>query len=319
MVEPSSSVIEVDRDYRDCYPRHDVPAGTYLPGLVLQWCEFAMIDLHVHTNISDGTLSPEEVVRLAAAKGIRAIAVTDHDTVSGIARAQAEGLSAGVEIVPGLEVSTQWEHGILHVLGYFMDPHDTYLIRTLDYLRQGRQERIPKIIEKLRQCSVEISEGEVYEESVGGVPGRPHVANVLVQKNYAKTLQDAFDRYLKRGAPAYVEKTKLPMYEAMRVISASGGLPVLAHPHSLNENDANRLETFVRDLQNHGLKGIEVYYSAHSAEQTELYLNLATRLSLAVTGGTDFHGSNRPGIELGRLPCGKLLPYSLLENLKNRL
>jgi 3',5'-nucleoside bisphosphate phosphatase len=278
-----------------------------------------MIDLHVHTNISDGTCSPEEVIRIAAEKGIVAIAVTDHDTVAGIDRARTEGVTNRIEVVAGVEVSTQWDHGILHMLGYFIDPHDPELLRALDYLKNGRQERIPRIISKLNDCGVSISEEEVYELAVGGVPGRPHVANVLVRKQYARTLQDAFDRYLRKGAPAYVDKAKLPAQEAIRVITGGGGLPVLAHPYSLRDDDPSRLEAIVGDLKHWGLKGIEVYYPVHTQQQTDLYLSLATRLDLAVTGGTDFHGSNKPDTELGAFPDGRSLPYSLLVDLKARL
>lgn len=278
-----------------------------------------MIDLHVHTNISDGTLSPEDVIARAAETGITAIAVTDHDTIEGIARAQVKGAATGIEVVPGVEVSTQWDHGILHMLGYFIDLYEPELIRALNYLKNARQERIPRIISKLRDCGVSVSEDEVYELAVGGVPGRPHVANVLVRKKYAATLQDAFDLYLKKGAPAYVDKTKLPVHEAIRVIARGGGLPVLAHPYSLRQDDPTRLEEILRNLKDFGLKGIEVYYPVHSLQQTALYLDLATRLNLGITGGTDFHGSNKPGIELGTFPDGRSLPYSLLEDLKARL
>jgi predicted metal-dependent phosphoesterase TrpH len=278
-----------------------------------------MIDLHVHSNISDGTYSPEEVIRIALEKGVTAIALTDHDTVEGVERARTEGAAAGIEVVPGVEVSTQWDHGILHMLGYFIDPHSPQLLQALDYLKNGRQERIPRIISKLKDCGVGISEDEVYDLAVGGVLGRPHVANVLVQKKYASTLQDAFDLYLKKGAPAYVEKAKLPAAEAIRVITQGGGLPVLAHPYSLREDDPARLQAIVAELKEYGLKGIEAYYPVHTDQQTAVYLNVAARLDLAATGGTDFHGSNRPEIELGAFPGGRTLPYSILEDLKARL
>jgi predicted metal-dependent phosphoesterase TrpH len=275
-----------------------------------------MIDLHVHTTMSDGTFSPEEVALKAAANGIIAIAITDHDTVAGIASAVAEGARAGIEVVSGVEVSTQRDRGILHLLGYFIDPEHPDLLVTLEHLRNGRQERIPRIISKLWDCGVRVSEEEVYELAEGGVPGRPHVANALLRKEYVNSLQDAFDLYLKRGAPAYVDKAKLPARQALMAITKAGGLPVLAHPYSLREDDPARLEETVTELMANGLKGIEAYYPLHTPQQTELYLTLASRLNLAVTGGTDFHGSNKPGIELGVLPGGRRLPYTILENLK---
>ncbi len=140
-----------------------------------------------------------------------------------------------------------------------------------------------------------------------------------MQKKYVETLQDAFDLYLKKGAPAYVDKAKLPVSEAVSVITRGGGLPVLAHPYSLRQDDPTRLEAIVRDLKGFGLKGIEAYYPVHTPQQTALFVSVAARLDLAVTGGTDFHGSNKPGIELGTFPDGKSLPYSILEDLKARL
>jgi 3',5'-nucleoside bisphosphate phosphatase len=280
---------------------------------------YCMIDLHVHTNISDGTYSPEEVILVAAEKGVTAIAITDHDSVGGVDRARNRGAAVGIEVVPGVEVSTHWDHGIMHMLGYFIDPSDSELLSTLNYLKNGRRDRIPRIVAKLKDCGIRISEDEVYELAVGGVPGRPHIANVLVQNKYVKSVQDAFDLYLKQGAPAYVNKTKLPPSEAINIIARSGGLPVLAHPYSLGEDDPTRLEAIVRELKDRGLRGIEVYYPLHKPDQIDLYLSLATDLDLAVTGGTDFHGSNKPGIELGAFPDGRTLSLSILEDLKARL
>ena len=277
-----------------------------------------MIDLHVHTSMSDGTLSPVSLVRLAAAKGIRAIAVTDHDTVAGVCPAQAEGELLGVEVIAGVEISTQWVTGILHILGLFIDPYDRLMLNSLDYLRRCRLERIPKILDRLSDCNVLISSNEVNRQAVGGVPGRPHVAEIMVQKGYVKTIQEAFDRYLKKGAPAYVEKVKLPPIEAVKLITRVGGLAVLAHPYSLNENEPECLEKILRDLISYGLQGIETYYPRHTPQQTKAYLDLARKLDLLVSGGTDFHGSNKPEVQLGIIPGRDPIPYSLLDHLKTR-
>ncbi|MBI5251403.1 MAG: PHP domain-containing protein [Desulfomonile tiedjei] len=278
-----------------------------------------MIDLHVHTHMSDGTLSPKEVVDRAASLGLKAIAITDHDTIAGIAEACEEGIARNVEIVPGVEVSTDWPNGILHVLGYFMRPDDTGLIETLHYLNTGRIERIPRIIAKLNDNNIRVTLGDVNREAVGGVPGRPHVAKVMVRNGAVETVQQAFDLFLKKGAPAYVEKTKLSPAESIRTISEAGGIPVLAHPYSLDIDDSSELSRLLEFLVDKGLKGIEAYYPKHSPQQTGLFLNLAVKYDLAVTGGTDFHGSNKPDVELGRFPGQRQLPYSLLESLKQRL
>ncbi|MCX5861624.1 MAG: PHP domain-containing protein [Deltaproteobacteria bacterium] len=277
-----------------------------------------MIDLHVHTSMSDGTFSPERLVRLAADKGLQAIAITDHDTVAGIGPARTEGAILGVEVVAGVEISTQWPSGILHILGYFVDPENHALLVTLEHLRGGRLERIPKIIDKLRRCNVPISADEVHREAVGGVPGRPHVAEIMVQRGYVRTIQEAFDRYLKKGAPAYVEKVKLPPGEAVDLIVEAGGLAVLAHPYSLNQTEPLFLEQILRGLIAGGLKGIEAYYPKHTIEQTRAFLRLASELDLAITGGTDFHGSNKPEIQLGVVPGVVGIPYSILTKLKQR-
>jgi 3',5'-nucleoside bisphosphate phosphatase len=278
----------------------------------------SMIDLHVHTHMSDGTLSPGEVVRRAANRGLTAIAITDHDTVAGIRPAMETGTSVGIEVVPGVEISSAWPGGILHMLGFYVNPHDPILVRSLDYLKQGRQERIPKILAKLNERNVLISLDEVDREAVGGVPGRPHVAAVMVQKGHVRKFQDAFDRYLKRGAPAFVEKLKLLPAEAIRVIKAAGGIPVLAHPHSLDQDDPQHVEDVITNLVNQGLEGIEAYYPRHTPRQTALFLNIAAKYDLVVTGGTDFHGANRPEIELGVFPGQGPLPLSLLDKLKAR-
>jgi len=278
-----------------------------------------MIDLHVHTTMSDGTFSPEEVVGQAARMGLRAIAITDHDTVAGVLPARREGLARGVEVIAGVEISSQWPTGILHVLGYFVDTDDAQLLGCLDYLKEGRVRRVPEIIAKLRQCGIDISVDDVDRAAAGGVPGRPHVAGVMVRKGVVTRLQEAFDRYLARGAPAYVRKVKVQPSEAVRVIAAAGGLPVLAHPHSLNENDRGRLSGILEELMRHGLRGIEAYCPKHTPERTRTYIELARELGLLVTGGSDFHGANKPEIELGTFPGTGRLPYSIVDDLKKGL
>lgn len=277
-----------------------------------------MIDLHVHTNMSDGTLSPEEVVQLAAQRGLRAIAITDHDTVAGVRRAQKKGAEIGIEVVSGVEISTEWPRGILHMLGYFVNAEDTALLTALDSLKKDRQERIVKIVSRLNDRSVPVTVDEVDEEAVGGVPGRPHVANLILRKGHVASLQEAFDRYLGKGSPAYVEKKKLTPVEALQLIINAGGVPVLAHPYSLEQPDAKELEEILLRLMINGLKGIEVYYPKHTPEQTEVFVHLAEKLNLAVTGGTDFHGANKPDVEMGTFPDGKTLPCSILDELKKK-
>ncbi len=277
-----------------------------------------MIDLHVHTTMSDGTVTPREVVRLASRKGLRAIAITDHDTIRALPEAQEESANAGVEVVTGVEISAEWPNGILHIIGYFVNQSDRQLLSALEYLRKHRLERIPKILSRLREQDVFISPDEIRRAARGGVPGRPHVANVLLQNGNVRTLQEAFDRYLKKGAPAYVKKAKLTPSEAIRVIVEAGGVAVIAHPYSLNSDDPASLEKIVKDLVDMGVRGIEAFYPRHTPGQTREYLDLAARLDLVATGGTDFHGSNKPTIKLGVIPGQNPLPYSILEELRQR-
>jgi 3',5'-nucleoside bisphosphate phosphatase len=278
-----------------------------------------MIDLHVHTKSSDGTMSPEEVVRHAASMGLKAIAITDHDTLSGVPRAQAEGERIGIEVISGIEISAQWDNGILHILGYFVDLEDPQLLESLHFLQGGRNERIPQILSKLAAHNVYISPEHVERELAGGVPGRPHVANAMVKNGYVKNIQEAFDLYLGYGAPAYVEKPKLASNEAVKLIAHASKLCVLAHPHSLIVESVDHLKQIMKSFIPYGLAGIEAYYPKHTAAQTQVFLNLASELGLAITGGTDFHGSNKPEIEIGVVPGIGPLPYSILSDLKKSI
>ena len=279
-----------------------------------------MIDLHVHTTCSDGTLTPAQVVALASDRGLRALAVTDHDTVNGVAAASEEGARTGVEVIAGLEISVQWDRGILHILGYFVNPDHPRLLDVLDFLRRGRDARTPKMVEKLRKLDVPISVEEVEIEAKGGIVGRPHLANVLLRKGLVRHRQEAFDRYLKKGAPAYVEKIKLPPFQAIEAILDAGGIPVMAHPYSLEVGTSNGLEAVLEDLIPLGLRGIEVYYPRHTKEQTQAFLDIAKKKDLLITGGTDFHGANKPDVELGVFPHPYgTLPYSLLQDLKDSI
>lgn len=278
-----------------------------------------MIDLHVHTTMSDGTCAPSEVVSIASSKGLQAIAITDHDTTSGIAEAVEAGHRFGIEIVPGVEISGACDHGILHILGYFIDYNDCSLLDQLGYLRQKRKARISEILSKLLENNIFISEAEVEKESNGGSPGRPHLANIMYANGYVKSRQDAFEKYLRKGAKAYVPKVKLEATKAIKLIRDAGGIPGIAHPHSLNIQDHDRLCDVVASFVEMGLGAIEAYYPAHTPEQTELFLNIAQELNLVVTGGTDFHGANKPGVELGVFPGSQQVPYSVVTNLRNSL
>ncbi|MHB9096082.1 MAG: PHP domain-containing protein [Eubacteriales bacterium] len=274
-----------------------------------------LIDLHVHTTASDGTMTPEQVVFHAAQCGLQAIAVTDHDTIDGVEEALAAGVKAGVEVVPGVEISVDYL-GEMHILGYFIEPQNPELQGGLARLRHYRNERNPQIIKKLRDLRFDISIDEVSKAANGNVIGRPHFAAVLKQKGYVRDFNQAFDWYLGEGRPAYVKKERLTPRQGIEMVAAAGGIPVLAHPKYLKVNDSTGLEELIRELKGYGLKGIEALYTTHSSGETGKFCDLALKCELLITGGSDFHGSNKPEIEIGRGEGGLTVQYELLERLK---
>ncbi|NOQ86424.1 MAG: PHP domain-containing protein [Deltaproteobacteria bacterium] len=274
------------------------------------------IDLHIHTTESDGTLTPSQVVRYAKEKGLKAVAITDHDTIHGNEEAIKEGISAGVEVIPGVEISVDYSPGTMHMLGYFITSEDPILNEKLALLQDSRADRNPRIIEKLNKLGLSLTYDEVVQVSGGGQVGRPHMAQVLMKKGYTKSIKEAFDKYLGKGAPAYLDKFRLSAVEAITMITDAGGIPVLAHPFTLYCKSSDELDALVKKLVNQGLQGLEVYYSEHDERKTSSYKLLAKRYNLAITGGSDFHGKNIKGIDLGT-GRGKLkIPYTALENLK---
>jgi predicted metal-dependent phosphoesterase TrpH len=274
------------------------------------------VDLHLHTTASDGVMSPSEIVRYAKAKGLQAIAITDHDTIEGLEEGLSEGEKIGFEVIPGVEISAEHSPGSMHLLGFFIDNHHPFLNERLEYLQKARTERNPKIVEKLNRLGIKITYEEVLKASGGGQVGRPHFAQVLLEKKYVKNFQDAFDRFLKKGAPAYVDKFRFTAKEALHFINGAKGVAVLAHPNTLNMDGYSELEDLVLQLTEEGLKGIEVYYPEHSALKVAQYKTLAQRYGLLMTGGTDYHGIEKNGLDIGVGRGEMKLPYSIVEGLK---
>ncbi|MBF0530108.1 MAG: PHP domain-containing protein, partial [Deltaproteobacteria bacterium] len=270
-----------------------------------------LIDLHAHTTASDGSLTPTALVDLAKSIGLKALAITDHDTLAGLEPALARGREIGLEVVPGVEISAEFKPGAMHILGYDLDFQNIELISKLQQLQESRRTRNPKIVAKLNDLGIPITLEEVLAVTGGGQIGRPHFAKVLAGKGYVTTVQEAFDRYLKKGASAYVDKFRFTPAEAVDLIRSAGGLPVLAHPLSLNLSP-EALENLLIDLVKAGMVGLETYYSEHSPEVTRDYIALADRIGLAVTGGSDFHGANKDGIVLGRGLNNLAIPYKVL-------
>jgi len=276
-----------------------------------------IVDLHVHSAASDGSYAPAEVVRQAREGGLKAMALTDHDTIDGVAEAVAEGGRLGVEVIPGVEVSARYPGGTMHILGLLIDYTNGRLAQRLAVLKRARAERNPQIIAKLNALGIPITMAQVEAISGGGQMGRPHIARALLEAGYVHDLQEAFDRYLGWRRAAYVSKFRFTQEEAIAMIRDVQGVPVLAHPFTLGLGSAFTLRNLLIELKNLGLAGLEVYYSEHTPEQEALYLNLARELGLLVTGGSDYHGANKPEVTLGRMPCQAKLTYELVKALKS--
>ncbi|MBE9912673.1 PHP domain-containing protein [Paenibacillus donghaensis] len=272
-------------------------------------------DLHTHTQASDGMQSPADNVQLAYAKGLAAVAITDHDTVAGVAEAMAEGERCGVNVVPGVEISTRAGGKDIHVLGYYVNCSDRAFLKRLADLRNTREQRNVKMIAKLQELGVNITLEEVIsglgrelrpDESVG----RPHMADVLVRKGYARDMRDAFDRYLGENAPAFVSVPRISPQDACLWIREAGGVPVLAHPGIYGDDDLVR-----KILEEAQPAGIEVFHSDHGMEEEKRYQAMADEYRLIVTGGSDFHGA-RQGVVFHGDIGSRSVPVSVLDQLK---
>lgn len=276
-----------------------------------------MIDLHSHTDQSDGTFTSAELVAEAVRVGLRALAITDHDTFAGYDAAIPFAAESGLDLVCGIELSTRYQGSSVHLLGYFPGtPPSDELRAWLVWVLEMRRDRNIRLIAKLQSLGLDITLEEV--EKVGRtLTARPHFAQVLVRKGYAKDLQNAFDVYLDESGRGFVQRQEVPMEEALERILRSGGVPSLAHPVRVAKNNWEKLAEYVEDLASLGMRAIEVHHSDHSPENVSYYASLAARFNLGMTGGSDFHGANKPAISLGTGKHNNLhVPDALLENLK---
>ncbi|MFH2013022.1 MAG: PHP domain-containing protein [Pseudomonadota bacterium] len=274
------------------------------------------IDLHVHTTASDGALPPSELVRYAKEKGLKTIAITDHDTVDGNIEALKEGARIGLEVIPGVEISVECPYGTMHMLGHFIDIDNGLLKESLEFLQRMRSERNIKILDRLKKLGMAIEFSDVLKMSGGGQIGRPHFAKAIVKGGYAETYQEAFDRFLKKGASAYVDKVRFSPEKAIGLILKSKGIPVLAHPYTMNGFSKGEFEDFFIQLIELGLKGIEAYYPEHTDEQISYYKYLAEKHRILITGGSDYHGNNKPGGDIGCYKGNMELSITLIEDMR---
>jgi len=273
------------------------------------------IDLHLHTTHSDGSLPPAQVLALAKKAGVTALAITDHDIMDGLPEAMQAGAQLGIEVIPGIEISSRYNDEELHILGYFLDSQDDRLRGRLAQLRANRHKRNPLIIVKLNELGMGLTYEEVRALAGTESVGRPHIARVLMVKGYVQSAKEAFDRFLAYGKPAYVPRELPDPVVAIAWIREARGVPVLAHPGWVKETESGLLALCER-LKAAGLAGVEVHYSTHKRAQTTEYLNIARRLDLLVTGGSDYHGITKPDIEVGIGRGSLKVPEKLLEPLK---
>ena len=251
------------------------------------------VDFHAHTNASDGSLSPEELVRRAITKGLTALAITDHDSVEAIPRALRAAKSSSLLLIPGVELSAVYENLDVHVLGYFVDYTDQHFLARLEELRVARQERAADMVKALHEAGFDVTIDEVLRLAEEGAVGRSHVARVLVDKGHAPSVAEAFDLYIGRGRPYYVPKPSTTPALAVRTILDAGGVPVLAHP------SITGAESLIPQLAEVGLAGVEAFHAEHTQEQAESLVRVAREHGLIVTGGSDHHGPTSPGGDLG--------------------
>lgn len=268
------------------------------------------LDLHIHSTASDGEFTPSEVVRLALAHELDAIALTDHDTLSGVAEAQQAAVGTELEVIAGVEINSEGEWGDLHFLGYYIDLENAQLQERLQALRDARVERARKMLGRLRDMGMTLGWEAIRALAGGDSIGRLHVARALLDRGYVRTIQEAFDRFIGRDGPAYVPRLRLTPPEVIGTITEAGGIPVIAHPVHSGPAAVERIPEFA----NYGLRGVEVYYPHHSSEDIEMLLRLCRDYRLLFTGGSDFHHGQRvrEGVALGSV----FVPWECVEHLR---
>jgi predicted metal-dependent phosphoesterase TrpH len=286
----------------------------------LDYNQHVGIDLHIHSTASDGTFTPSQIVSHALKLKLKAIAITDHDTLAGSSAALNSGIPSALEFLTGVEISAApppiyHQAGSFHLLGYSIHLADSELNQTLEVLQLARKNRNPAIINRLNELGISISLDEVREEAGDVQLGRPHIAQIMISKGVVSSIGEAFDQFLGTDKPAYVDKYRVQCSKAIGAILGAGGIPVLAHPGLLEFESETQLDDLISQLKQMGIQGVEVYYPEHTADQTRLFAELARRHDLLLTGGTDFHGSIHPDIEMGSGKGNLSVSYEIYEKL----
>ncbi|MEY8515949.1 PHP domain-containing protein [Lachnospiraceae bacterium 29-84] len=277
--------------------------------------DMGIIDLHTHSTESDGTLSPEALVEHAKELGLSAIALTDHDTVNGLPKARRRAKELGIELVPGIELSTDYEGMEVHILGYYMDETEPAFLTKLQEFVDGRERRNDQMMELLQKEGFAITMEDLRRENPDSVITRAHISRYLVEHGFVKDKATVFQVYLGDGRRCYVPREKITPFEAIRLIQLGGGLAFFAHPVLCHMEDG-RLRSFVQSLKEAGLAGIEAMYSLNRPEDEAYLKRLAEEYGLLVSGGSDFHGENKPDIQLGTGKSNLSIPYQYLAQIK---
>ncbi len=274
------------------------------------------VDLHVHSTASDGSETPSETVRLAARAGLTAVALTDHDSLEGVEEARAEAERQGIELIPGVELSCEWDRGGLHIVVLFLEPGPGPLQDRLGELREGREGRTLVMIERLACLDIHIDYEEVVRQAKGGSIGRPHIAAVMQRKGYVPDIPSAFACYLGRGRPAYAPRPLLRPEEAIGLAGRSGAVSVAAHPHTIGLDSAAEYAAFYRRMAGLGLAGVECYYPEYDLRMRRDLAQTVGAHGLLPSGGSDFHGTYKPGLRVGVGRGDLIVPDRILEDLR---
>ncbi|MFH1248046.1 MAG: PHP domain-containing protein [Candidatus Omnitrophota bacterium] len=263
-------------------------------------------DLHLHTTFSDSTYTPEKLIQESSRIGFTGISVVDHDNVDGLQTCISLGRQKNIEVIPGVELSCEFKEMEVHILGYFIDYKNKEFVSRLEFLRKNRAERVYKIAEKLKGLGICLAVEEVFNLALNSTVGRPHVARAMVAQGLVGSTREAFDRYLGDKAPAFVLNFRFNAQEAIKLIKDAGGVPILAHPYLLRDNN------LIMDFIGFGIMGLEIYYPEHTSAMISKYLDIVNKNKLLVTGGSDFHGSVKPDVKLGDIR----LPYKFVDKIR---
>lgn len=274
------------------------------------------IDLHTHTKMSDGIYSPRELIDYAITRDVFALAITDHDTIAGLAEAMEYAKAIGFNLIPGVELSIDYSGGSFHLIGLNIDFTDIDFLEVTERLKSIRDSRAEKIIDALKENGIEIPIDEVLKEVEDGSIGKPHIARVMMRMGYGESVKEIFKNYMIKGKPGYVKKENISIYEATSIVKKAGGIPIIAHPISLNFSSFGKFESIMKDLIQLGVEGLEVYSPMHSRAEVFGFSKIAQKYNLIISGGSDFHGDKSE--EIGSYAEGKFIPVDLFYNILKR-